>query len=162
MRVGFGVWRWRWTLDVGENRQSTIKNRECWYNSDFENRNRLYEFILQVAAPSLNSKEEKKSKRSQPAAMFPCFSLPAVCCVCARHSHSQTQTRVKQHDQVGTVSTALTMLYYKHGTFDRLLFCWGHFQLWRKRIEGRWGLLWMLSKMKNSKMQNKRKMQKKG
>ena len=77
--MGFGVWRWRWTLDVGENRQS---------RSGDVGITPLYEFILPVAAPFPEQKEEKKSKRSQPAAMFPCFSLPAVCAR-AIHKHKR-------------------------------------------------------------------------
>ena len=38
----------------------------------------VYEFLFSAAGIP-EQKEEKASKRSQPVAMFPCFSLPAVC-----------------------------------------------------------------------------------
>ena len=46
----------------------------------------LYDFLLPVITPFREQKEEKTSKRSKPAAMFPCFSSPAVC---ARATHER-------------------------------------------------------------------------
>ena len=82
--------------------------------------------------------------------VHPATTQPHLASLFAQTEHGAAAIRVGQYDQVGTVSTTLTMLYCKYDTYDRLLFCWSHFQLRRKRIEGRWGLVWM-SKIKNAK-----------